>query len=401
MNAQRARIGQTLAAAGAVALVAALVVVALSTTVLATSRARAATPDLLAIDAATTALVDAVAAEIPSLVPPGSVDGATAQAVAERMVRDSTFVEGSRDAVASAHAAWRDGGALRLRIPSDVSSPAALAAFRDVDLGLARSLPSPLVLPPVEVEIDITDSTVPTDLRSTGVVVAIAGALAVVVGSFLDPRTDRALRRAAGALALGAGVLALIAVVAPIVGIEGRGPALPAAVAMIAVTRTPLLLVAGAAALVAAFGWATANQVAPLVDRRERRRDRRRAGPPPAASGAQASRRRGRAVRQQAIDAFFDEDQAESSPEVSEPLEVGERETPLVAYRGDGFDEAVAAVDADPRGGTTERSGPVTGSDADDEGAGDERANGAAADRREALERIDGARNRLRTHLPR
>lgn len=393
--------GQALVAAGAVALVAALVVVALSTTVLATSRARAATPDLLAIDAATGALVDAVAAELPALVPPGALDAVTARAVAERMVRDSTFVEGSRDAVASAHAAWRDGGDLRLRIPSDVSSPAALAAFRDVDLGLSRSLPSPLVLPPVEVAIDITDATVPTDLRSTGLVVAVAGALAVVVGSFLDPRTDRALRRTAGAVALGAGALALVAVVAPVVGIDGRGPALPAAVAMIGVSRTPLLLVAGAAALVAAFGWATANQVAPLVDRRERRRDRRQAGPPPATSGAQASRRRGRAVRQQAIDAFFDDEESEGTPGASEPLEVGERETPLVDYRGDGFDEAVAAVDADPRGGTTGRSEAGSESETGAEGKDDDRASGAAADRREALERIDGARNRLRTHLPR
>ncbi|QGG95615.1 hypothetical protein [Actinomarinicola tropica] len=400
MNAQRARTGQGLTAVGAAALVAALVIVSLTTTVLSGSAARDATPDLVGIDAAHTALVDALAAEVPSLLAPGTITEPTARAVAERMVRDSNFVDGSRDAVEDAHRTWRAGGGLRVTVPSEVLSPVAVAALRDVDLDLARALPARPTLAEVSIDLEVTDAGVPRDLRSTGVVVGVVGLLMLVAGGILDPRTDRALRRTAGALGAGAAILAALVAVATLVDLSARDVAVPAAVAMVAVSGTTLLLVALAAVLVAAFTVATASQVTPLVDQRERRRVRRMAGPPPASSGTQGPRRRGRAVRQQAIDAFFEGEQedAPTAPEPPEVVDLGHRETPLVAYRGDGFDEAIAAVDADPGGGTTARS---TSDDDDDDGEGGTSADAAAADRREALERIDGSRGRLRTHLPR
>jgi hypothetical protein len=384
---QRSRLGQLLVAAGSIVLLVAVPLLAVTSLLLSTDAVADAAPDLLAIDEVHDATVVELTAVVPTLYPPGVVSPETADLVAERMVRDSGFVEGTRDAAATAHESWLAGGDPQPTLGTDVLGPAALAAFRDVDLALSRDFPTDVSIPPASIDAPVT-TTADTirSLRTLGVGLLVAALAALLVGAILDRRFDRALRWASTAILLLAAVLAVAAIALPIPDLTSRGWLVPAVAALVEVSRTTILLGAAACALLGAFLRASASQVAPLVAERERRRARAAAGPAPAASGAQVPRRRGRAVRQQAIDAFFEESEGDDFAEVDDPA--ADEERPLVAFRGDGFDEAIAAVEADPRGGTTSVDSPNP-----DEGA--------AADRREALERIDGARSRLRTHLPR
>lgn len=400
MIVERSRLGQLLVATGSVAVVVALLVIGGTTLARSTSRVSSATEDLLAIEEVHDAIVDELAASLPTLFAPGRLTPDTAIVVAERIARDSSFVEGSRGWVADAHRRWLAGEDPEPTIPSDVLVPVAIAALRDVDLALARDVPADATLVTAPVQLTIEPASTVSSARNLGVLALIVGLALLAVGAVLDRRSDRVLRRAAAALLVLAGILAVAAVVIPLIDLTGQGPAVAGFAALIGVARTPMLAAAAASALLGGFLRAWASQVAPLVDARERRRTRRLAGPAVAASGTQPHRwRRGRAVRQQAIDAFFEEDgdEAGSAP-AAEPsvasAPTDPPEQPLVAYRGDGFDQAIAAVEADPRGGTTS----VAGGEQDDD---DEDAANAAADRREALERIDGARSRLRTHLPR
>ena len=388
MIVQRSRLGQLLVAAGSAVLLVAVPLVVATSLALSTDAVADAAPELLDVDEVHDAAVAELVAIVPTLYPPGVVSPETAGLVAERMVRDSGFVEGTHRAAADAHRAWLAGGDPRPTLGADVLGPAALAAFRDVDLALSRDFPSDPSIPTAAIDAPVTTTADSMrSLRTLGIGLIVAAVLALVIGALLDRRIDRALRWASTAVLLLAAVLAAVAIAVPIPDLSASGWLLPTFAALVDVSQTTLLIGAAAAALVGAFMRATASQVAPLVADRERRRARAAAGPAPAASGAQGPRRRGRAVRQQAIDAFFEESEGGSADAADADLP-GDEDRPLVAFRGDGFDEAIAAVEADPRGGSTtvDANGP-------DEAA--------SADRREALERIDGARSRLRTHLPR
>lgn len=396
MIVERARLGQLLVAAGSVALVVAVLLIGATSIALSTTRVGSATPELLAVAEVHDAVVDELAAELPGLYEPGRLSPDVARAVAERMVRDGRFVAGARTAVEDAHRRWRDDGPWELALRTELLVPVAHASLRDVDLELARDLPDGAVLDLAPIAFGIEPAGTVTDARTSGVAVLVVGLSLLMVGAFVDPRSDRALRRAAAALFVTALLVGGLGLALGAADLGDRGLALGAFAAVVGVTRTPILVVAGLSILVGAFLWATASQVAPLVEERSRRRERRAAGPEVAASGSQRRGRwwRARSVRQQAIDAFFDEDDR-TAPIPAASDEAVERrseaEQGRVAPSGDGFDQAIAAVEADPDGAVAGEGEDREESDAD----------AAAADRREALERIDGARSRLRTHLPR
>ncbi|MBK5223533.1 MAG: hypothetical protein JJE52_11800 [Acidimicrobiia bacterium] len=380
---QRSRFGQILVTVSLLCAAMAMVIIGITSMTLSEQVVTDAAPDLFGIERAREQFV----AELVRVLPQGSVDladrpGETLVAVANRTARDSALIDDVQRAATDAHRAWRAGQRPVLHLDPEVVTPAVLAALRDLDLDLARTFPASAVISPGPVATPVaTTAAAVESLRGTALVGLLVSLAGLCVGAVVLARLDHLLHTTGRALMVLAGLALAVTIALPAIDVGSIGWAVPAMASLIGAARTELLLAVVAALLIGWFLRAVANQIAPLVERRVDLRRRSAAGPLPAASGAHTSRRRGRGVRQQAIDAFFEKGDEASAPDV-----IHMEEPPLVAYDGDGFEDTLVAV---------ERDSPTP--DAGD----DDRSIGAAEDRREALERIDGARSRLRTHLPR
>ncbi len=421
---QRTRLGHLLVALGLVVVTASGLVLALIGIVRTTSVATDASAELIEVDVVRAPIEAELASAAITALPPGLLSDETAAAVAARMVRDSAVVDEIATASADAHALWIAGAQPVLILDPAVVTPATIAALRDIDLDLARILssqldtpiaPSPIALPVTPTSSERVESA--AWLARLGLIIGLA---VVAVGAALDQRRDRTVRSISTAMI----TLGLVLVAAPLLA---RLPDTQSwdwwsafVVELVAAGVVSLVLGGLAGVGLGAFLRAVANQMEPAVVARIATRERDAVTPPPATTGAHVSRRRGRQVRQQAIDAFFgpEDDDAGApadapqtpasasapAPTVDEPAEVGDKVAPRRAGSVDGFDRAVDAVHTAPEG---PESDPDLGDHRDgaaaavDDGQSGDEADGVAADRRESLERIDGQRSPLRTHLPR
>jgi hypothetical protein len=410
MFVQRTRLGQALVALGLSLAVVGGLLLALATVLGSPSVAGEAAPALIGVESYGVPIESELARSVEVVLPPGAMSQETAAAVAARMVRDSAVVDEISRAAGTAHDLWVDGEPASLLLDPAVITPAAIAAMRDVDLGLARSIgsevrvtPAPIVLPVTSQSADYVSGAKEAARWLLGV-----GLVAFVIGAILDERWDRTIRRTSTALLVFGAILAAAAIAARLLDVPSAGWSTPTVIAMVAAPTVPLLVGAAAALGLGAFCRAVAAQAAPGVAARVDARRRAKESPPPAPTGTQVTRRKGKAVRQQAIDAFFepdvavkeavpDEEQADSAEVLAaidpEQAEVQARRaaTPVMGKGDDGFHRAVDAVETAPTGSSNEGDEPQT----------PEEAEAAAQAQREAQERVDPDRRPLRTHLPR
>lgn len=400
---QRTRLGQVMVALGLALAVTGGLVLSLVTVLKSPWVAAEAAPALVGVETFGVPIETELAHAVEVVLPIGTMSEETAASVAARMVRDSAVVDEISRAAGDAHDQWDAGEQAVLMLDPAVVTPAAVAALRDIDLGLARSIgtdievtPAAIVLPSTAVSADRVERA-----GDTGRLLLVAGIVAFAVGGILDEHRDRTIRRLSTALLIFGATLGIAAVVARLVDVPSAGWSTPTVIAMVGASMIPLLLGAGAALGLGAFSRAVAAQAAPGVAARVEARHRAKVTPPPVRTGPQASRRRGKAVRQQAIDAFFDSDEppdevpdepgSADAPELGQD-EVAARPTaPLMRHADDGFHRAVDAVETAPAGSAADE--PETEVPEDDDEA--------ARERREAIERTEADRRPLRTHLPR
>ncbi len=407
---QRTRLGRVLVAlAAAVGAVAGLCLVGIGV-VSSPSLASEAAPDLLAVPELVDPIEDTLALDLAAAAPGEALQPEVARAVAARTVRDSAVVDDIARAAADAQRQWRRGDQPVLDLDARVLTPAALTALRDVDLDLARSIGEDLAVDPSPVVLPMTTDRAETvdDVRTLARVVLVAALLALAAGAALDPRRDRTIRTASSVLLIFGGIVVAAPLLAGLPDLSSMSWGTASLLAMTHAGLVPLAIGGVAALLLGAFLRAVAAQVAPLVEARIAARERAAVEPPPVSTGAQPARRSGRAVRQEAIDAFFAPAEvpeaapgggtASSDDDLTTTAPVAPTVSPLRG-RGptsDEFARVVDAVDSEPHGPAAPDA--IEDSDVDDDA---EAAADAAAERREALERIDGRRSRLRTHLPR
>jgi hypothetical protein len=401
---QRTRLGQLLVAFALVVLVASGLALALGAVVTSTSVATDAAPELIHVDVMRAPIEAELGRAVTAALPPGSISAETSAVVAARIVRDGAVVDEIARATAGAHDLWTSGEATVLVLDPEVVTPAAIAALRDVDLGLARTVdtglrvvPAAIALPATATSSDRVDQV--TSLGNLGVFV---GLVALIGGAVLDVRRDRTIRSISTALFVLGLALCVTPLLARLPDVVSWGWSSAVVVEMLAAALVPLVVAGVASLAMGAFLRAVASQLAPTITARIEARERDAITPPPAPTGAHLSKRKGKEVRQQAIDAFFgpESDETSSTPndpgEVAAPAPIDPRTISAGPRRStsDGFAQAVDAVDSAPGGDDDE-------DDSTERDAGVDEAEAAAAERREALERLDGQRSPLRTHLPR
>lgn len=420
---QRTRLGQLLVAGGLVVATVSALGLVFGAVASSTSVAVDAASRLVEVDVIREPIEAELARAVVTVLPPGAMSEETANAVAARMVRDAILVDAIADASGVSHEAWEAGAEFVLILDPGVTTPAAIAALRDVDLGLARSIEdqvqvsaAPIALPITTTSADRIDQV--AGLSRLGL---LLGLVATLSGAVLDRHRDRTIRAAAAALIVFGGVLIVAPLLARIPDLTSWGWRSASIVAAVDAAVVPLVVGGAVSVALGAFLRAVASQAAPTVSARIEQRERDAVTPPPAPTGAHSTRRRHRKVRQQGKDAFFGPEDDLFGPDDEASVEVavadadedaGAEPAPAHAESGTdattsrpiprpatGFDQAVDAVQAAPEG---QRDTDVE--EADDVGGEVEEisdAEKAAAERREALERVDGGRSRLRTHLPR
>lgn len=323
-------------------------------------------------------LTDVLADALADLVPPGALDPSAAGEAAERALDDPDLVDVVGVALADAHDAWRAGAPAVVRIEPGPATAPLVGGLRDVDAQLAREVAPGTVarIGPATIEVPAAaDVARARDLARLGLAVALLGAVAAVAVPGDRPRTLVRIGRLLIGLGAGGAVVALLAPVARDLGADGAwGPML----ALVAADRSTWWLGAGLAVVAGLTAVTIGRHVVPAVARARRRRAERRSVDAPAPTGR--IRRAGPGAREAALDAFF------AGPPEPEP----ERDT---TWRDDELvEEAPPFVTAEVE---TERA------EADDPEA-QARAAAREADRRAAMERIDGTSSSpLRTHLPR
>jgi hypothetical protein len=378
----RERVGQFLVSIGLVALVASLAVAGATRRYLDSSSVDQAGRHLLEIPSVRNATADEFGRAIVELYAPRPVAADTLSMATARMVQNGDVVDEFERAAGVAHRGWLSGAPLAVELEARVITEAARNSIRDADLPLANAFPSGQLVPIQRIEMpwDTSADTI-RRLGRMAWLVALAGLVTFAVGAVLSPRRDRSIKFAArAAVSLGL-VLAIAAGLLPRSFVRSIDDRLAVLGSLTAPQIGTLLVVAGFAVFIGFWLHATADRITRALDWRPRdRRTARRAAP--VKSGPVAPCRRSGAHRAEAIDAFFGE---------SPPAVIDARDDAVAL---DGPDESAETTDDDesedqPEGEAAELTPE------------EQRAAAAAADRRDALERIDGSKGRLRTHLPR
>lgn len=397
------RVGQVLVAVGVTIAVVAAFALAASHGVRDTRSVRDAAPELLEMSSVRDAVADELGRAIAELYAPIVVRQETLAGAADRMVSNGYVVDDFQLALAEAHERWvEDGTHLEVQLDAAVATQTALTALRDVDPGVADAFPPDgIVRPaPVLLPIDTTLGRI-ADLDSAAPLALLGGLLCIVVGAAVDRRRSNTLKNLARGLCT-AGLVALLAAfvlplsllrdLSPVVGVLGA----------VAGQHVPVLVGAAVVALVIGLSLhASADRIVAEVSRTVSRSARAKKAEAPVPSGAKLSRRGADKARSEAIDAFFTPPERQRAM-AGDDAEGDEDEQGIGPGHGDlELPELVEAADGDA-------------GDGDEPGDGDgaprppapltpeqERAEALAAERKEALERIDGTRSRYRTHLRR
>ncbi|HSL57400.1 MAG TPA: hypothetical protein VK866_06125 [Acidimicrobiales bacterium] len=364
----------------------ALVVLGVTSAALDGAVTEGAVAELVRTEGVAEPLTDVLADAAAGLVAPATIDPSPAHRAAERALDDPDLVDVVGVALVDAHAAWVDGDPLVVRLAPGPTTTPLIGGIRDIDADLARAVPDSRVARPAAATIDVptaSDVRRAHDLARLGLVVALLGMLGAVA---VPGDRARALDRIGRVvLVLGAG-LAVVGLGTSLLGEVGADGAGGIALTLVAADRAAWLAAAGFAVVVGATAVLLGRHALPAVDRSLRRRARRRADDAPARTGT--VKRAAPAARQAAMDAFFDPDATDAGPD-----DDGRADPSVDDPTGA---DTVADDDEVPR---PRRPAPARASgDAET----DARAAAREADRRAALERIDGtSATPLRTHLRR
>jgi hypothetical protein len=388
----------------------------------ASSVAEDAAPELLEV----TAVRDAVRGEftraLEAAYAPVPVPADVLAVASERMVQNGYVIDAFADALGDGHRRWLSGQPLAVAIPDRVVSEAAVTALRDADLDFAELHPPPAQIP--------TDAIVwPWQVQSSTVLVwqrlavlaGMTGIALAVVGAVRDPRRTRSLRYLAVAGMATGVALALAAFVLPLTALRSVDE-LGIVGALLGAQQFWWVL---SGLLLAAGGLAVHHRAAlVVVTIRQSLQSKTPAAKEaaPAASGARPLPSRPSRRRAQALDAFFEAtepthlaSESATAPDRSGPPDVivldgaaeampasaDHAETPI----GDVVEPVEAAIgDADEPDSEPDVDAEEPNRSPQPAGQGspeDERAAALAADRLQALARIDGRQSRNRTYLRR
>lgn len=332
--------------------------------------------------------------QIVAVYAPQAVPTDVADRAASRMLENGAFVDEFERALGEAHGRWLDGETPLLTMDPQVLTAAALSGMRDADLVLAGTFPTPRLVEVEPVELPLTVTAGGLDTAAAAAIVTLIVGLALTgFGYRLDPHLPRALGRLSAVLGLATVVVVVATVAAAVPATPGLDVPVPLGV-LAAVSSTKTVgsaILAGILLVAALLTRAASTRVGPALARRSRRRAAK-ADTTPVTEGVTASRKNAGRHRAEAIDAFFAEGEAPAPssppPDEAELAEMGFSLAPV------GSEDA---SDDEP-----DESADAPTDEPDDELTPDQRRAAAAADdRRAALERIDGTKSRLRTHLPR
>lgn len=356
-----------------------------------TDAVRQSASTMLEVPAVRDRVADELAREIEAVYAPRPVPSETATLAASRMLDNGAFVDEFERALGEMHEGWLDGDAPLVVMDAQVLTAAAISGMRDADLELANAFPTPRLVEVAPVELPVTLTA--DDLGTASVLAwaaLIVGGLLAGFGLRLDPHLPRALARLSGVLGIAAVVVALTAAAAAVPATAGLSMpvALGVATAVISTKTVPGLALAGILLVSSLLARAASIRVGPVVVRRARRKAAK-ADTTPVKEGASPTGRNAGRHRAEALDAFFSEDEHQGT-------------TPT----GPDDDELVAMGFSLRPEETEDRTDATHGDDVDADGDAEltpeqRRAVAAADDRRAALERIDGTKGRLRTHLRR
>jgi hypothetical protein len=376
----RGRLGQVLVTAGAVALLFALVAIGASHELRDTASVHDAAPELLQIDSVRTAVTAELGRAIQAMYAPLPIDAATLAVATERIVSNGYVVDDFQQALDRAHRAWLYGAPMVVELDPAVVTQASVTGLRDADLDVAAAFPAGGVVRPGPIELPVNRSA--SSLGDLGML-ALAGALISLVmigfGAVLDPVRQRTMKTLARGMCVAGLVLVLGALVMPLPVVGDLHDLVAVLGALSAQKVASQLVLAGVFVFVGLSLHASADRLVAEVTRQVARARAPRAAKP-VRSGAKVSKRGTERRRSEAIDAFFGDSKASE----------GKRPEQIVLEEGP--DELLEPL---PAGAPSDTEG------AEELTLEDERAAALAAERREALERIDGTRSRYRTHLKR
>lgn len=397
----RERAGGLLLLVGLLAVAGSLLVLGLTRQVRSTSVVQSATADWIAVEEVHDAIASELIAALDHAYPTLAISDAEKQFAADRMLANGDLIDEIELAIDPAHRAWLAGSEFALELDPRVVTGVAVAGIRDANPALIESLGSQNVVDPGLIALPTWVSATSVDNYQSSAQAGLGvGVLVVVVGLLLGFRHRRTWQRLARGM-MGFGLLAAILVLVLSWSAVGQlDDRLTAVGALVAPARIPWLVVAG----IAVIGGLSIHG---RVDRLSGQRSRTQASPrpqrdaAPARSGATPPATTRKAVRHrtEAIDAFFDpiEDERPAPATVIDLADFDEDESG--DYGLAGADDQPAKADSDDDAdGPLEEPDPPTPRELTPE---EQRAEALAAERREALERIDGTRSRYRTHLRR
>lgn len=403
----RGRGGQLLVAAGVIVLVAASFAFMASRGVRDTDAFRDAAPDLLEISTVHDAVADELARAIGELYAPVELSEQTLAGAAERMVENGYVIDDFQAALEVAHRGWAEYAApIEVQLDEAVATQTALTALRDVDPAAADDFPPGGVVTPGPVVLPIgTTLDRLVDLQSPALLAMAGGAVLALLGAVIDRQRNRTLKNLARGICTASLLAVLAAFVLPLGPLRDLSPVV-GVLGAIAGQHTGLLVVVAVVMVVVGLSLhASADRIVSEVSRTVRTVQTARETAP-VRSGSRRTRRAGKA-RNEAIDAFFGDGTARRDTTSEAPADEDEHD-PL----GDPDDlQLPVAAGAEEPAGEDPDGTPGPG-EAGDDARGDadeprpktpeqERAEALAAERKEALERIDGTRSRYRTHLRR
>ena len=359
-----------------------------------------AAPDLLQIPVVRAEVRAQFSAGIETAYQPVPVSEAVLDIATERMVDNGYVIDEFGVAFDSAHRAWLDGGALAVSLDPTVVTRAAQTGLSDADPVFAAANPLPeLVTPaPIPIPWDGSADSAETAMRVFGVL-ALGGLVMFAAGAIIEPRAGRPLKALArGVVAWGA--LVIVVGLIPSGALVSLDDRLAAVAALVGPIRLPMLVVAAVVLFCGLWLHGAADRIVAGVVRTVDSARHHSAAASPVRSGGRQLGRQSTRRRAAAIDAFFDADQPAKDNATDEADQTVDADDPF-------GDEVPIVIDA--RGGGEDDGGVEESDDVDDGAPPDrpaptpeqERAEALAAERREALERIDGTKGGYRTHLGR
>ncbi|MDZ7677054.1 MAG: hypothetical protein U5K29_00720 [Acidimicrobiales bacterium] len=374
----RERSGQLLVTLGLIVAVTAALVAGATAMVRSTPVVERAAPELLEVPAIRSAVTAEFERSIQAAYAPETVPADDLAVASERMAQNGYVVDDFEMALAEAHRGWLTGDDLAVQLDPRIITQAAERGLRDADVALADRFPTSALVDPAPVPSpwDVTAGSTAALLR-VAVLAVLAGFALFVAGAVLDPRTGSSLKALARAVVASGLLLVVGAVVLPLEVLRSIDARVAVLGAVLGTQLVPLLVIAALLIFLGLSLHATADQVVRNVRRTIRRSRRAVKQATPVPSGARPVRHGSARRREAAIDAFFD--QTGNTIHARDPEDAEDR-AEAVPVEGEGADAEEHAEDLTPE---------------------ERRARQIAAERREALERIDGARGPNRTHLPR